>query len=206
MARYGIVGTAPRIIVLILALIVLVFSGFIWFDFLGLIDVKDAVAPVLGFFGIRTRTPIEEPLAPDLLDQQRLAQQWEALILEAEELQKERESLDLKEAEVSQMMDKVREREELLEEREKSFNARQKQYENRNTNLRTVSQLFVSMPPNEAVLRLEQMNDQDIIDILRMTDTIAEEAGVNSVSSYWLQLMPPERSAAIQEKMIDKPS
>jgi len=206
MAKYGIVGTAPRIIVLVLAVIALVFSGFIWFDFLGLIDVKDTFAPVLGFIGIRTRTKIEEPMAPDLLDQQRLAQQWEALTLQSEELQKEKERLDLREAEVSQMMDKVREREALLEEKEKSFNARQKEYENRNTNLRRVSELFVGMPPNEAVLRLVEMNDQDVIDILRMTDTIAEEAGVSSVSSYWLQLMPPERSAVIQEKMIDKPS
>ncbi|MBN1686235.1 MAG: flagellar protein FlbB [Spirochaetales bacterium] len=206
MARYGIVGTAPRIIVLILALIVLVFSGFIWFDFLGLIDVKDTFAPVLGFIGIRTRTAIEEPMAPDLLDQQRLTQQWEALTLETEELGKLKESLDLREAEVTQMMEKVREREGALEEREKSFNARVKQYENRNANLRKVSVQFVSMPPGEAVLRLTQMNDQDVIDILRMTDSIAEEEGVNSVSSYWLQLMPPERAAAIQEKMIDKPS
>ena len=206
MAKYGIVGTAPRIIVLILALIALVFSGFIWFDFLGLIDVKDTFAPVLGFIGIRTRTEIEEPMAPDLLDQQRLAQQWEALTLETEELQKLKESLDLREAEVAQMMEKVREREASVEEREKSFIARQKEYENRNTNLRKVSQLFVSMPPGEAVVRLVEMKDQDVIDILRMTDVIAEETGNNSVTSYWLQLMPPDRSAAIQEKMIDKPS
>ncbi len=206
MAKYGIVGTAPRIIVLILALIVLVFSGFIWFDFLGLIDVKDTFAPVLGFVGIRTRTKIEEPMAPDLLDQQRLAQQWVALTLEAEELQKLKESLDLREAEVSQMMEKVREKEASVEEREKSFIARQKEYENRNANLRKVSQLFVSMPPGEAVVRLVEMNDQDVIDILRMTDVIAEETGANSVTSYWLQLMPAGRSAAIQEKMIDKPS
>lgn len=206
MTKYGMVGTAPRIIVLILALIVLVFSGFIWFDFLGLIDVKDTFAPVFGFIGIRTRTKIEEPMAPDLLDQQRLAQQWEALTLEYEKLAQLGGSLDLREARVNQMMERVREREEALEEREKSFNARQEQYENRNANLRTVSVQFASMPPTEAVLRLTQMNDQDVIDILRMTDSIAQEAGVNSISSYWLQLMAPDRAAAIQEKMIDKPS
>ena len=104
------------------------------------------------------------------------------------------------------MMEKVREKEASVEEREKSFIARQKEYENRNANLRKVSQLFVSMPPGEAVARLVEMNDQYVIDILRMTDVIAEETGANSVTSYWLQLMPADRSAAIQEKMIDKPS
>ena len=206
MARYGIVGTAPRIIVLVLVVVALVFSGLIWFDFLGLIDVKDTFAPVLGLLKIGTRTRIEEPEAPDLLDQQRLAQQWEALELRSEELGKTEETLDIREAELMQMMEKIQEQEAALEEREKSFNARLKQYENRTTNLREVSQLFVSMPPGNAVARLVEMNDQDIIDILRMTDTVAEEAGENSVSSYWLQLMPADRSARIQEKMIDKPS
>lgn len=206
MTKYGMVGTAPRIVVLILALIVLVFSGFIWFDFLGLIDVKDTFAPVLGWVGIRPRTKIEFPQAPDLLDQQRLAQQWEALDLREEALVKAEDALDLREAELVQMMEKVQEQQKVVEEKEKSFNARTKQYENRNANLREASLLFVSMPPAEAVARLVEMEDQDIIDILRMTDDVAEAAGENSVSSYWLQLMPAERSARIQEKMIDKPS
>jgi flagellar protein FlbB len=205
MTRYGRVGTAPRIIVLVLALIVLVLSGFIWFDFLGLIDVQETLAPVLGLVGIRTRTRIEEPQAPDLLDQQRLNQQWEALELRAEELQRIEEAQDTREAELIQMMEKVQEQEKVLEEREKSFNARIKQYENRNANLREVSTLFVNMPPAEAVARLVEMEDQDVIDILRTTDTVAEETGENSVSSYWLQLMPADRSARIQEKMLDKP-
>ena len=154
MARYGIVGTAPRIIVMILALIVMVFSGFIWFDFLGLIDVKDTLAPVLNLVGIRGRTKIEAPQAPDLLDQQRLEQQWGALDLRAEELQRIEDSQTLREAELVQMMEKIQEQEKVLAEREKSFNARVKQYENRNANLREVSVLFVSMPPEEAVERL----------------------------------------------------
>lgn len=206
MARYGIVGTAPRIIVMILALIVVVFSGFIWFDFLGLIDVKDTLAPVLNLVGIRGRTRIEQPQAPDLLDEQRLLQQWEALDLRAEELQRTEDSQDLREAELVQMMEKIQEQEKVLAEREKSFNARVKQYENRNANLREVSVLFVSMPPVEAVERLVRMADQDVIDLLRMTDTVATETGTNSISSYWLQLMPADRSARIQEKMLDKPS
>lgn len=205
MARYGIVGTAPRIIVLILALIVLVFSAVIWFDFLGLIDAKDTFAPVLNLVGIRTRTRIEAPEAPDLLDQQRLAQQWEALELKAEELQQIEDAQNLREAELIQMMEKIQEQEKVLAEREKSFNARVKQYDNRNASLREVSGLFVNMPPTEAVDRLVEMSDQDVIDILRMTDTVAQETGENSVSSYWLQLMPPDRSARIQEKMLDKP-
>ena len=205
MAKYGIVGTGPKIFVLILTVAALLFGGFLWFDYLGLIDVKDTLAPVLGLIGVRARTKIDDPNVPDLLDKERLNVQWEALALREEELHNLEESLDLREAEIVQMMETVKERERALEEREKSFIDQQKQYENRNANLRKVSQQFVSMPPAEAKDRLLEMNDQDIIDILRMTDSVAEEAGVNSVSSFWLQLMPAERSAAIQRKMLEKP-
>ncbi len=205
MARPGIVGSGPRIIVLILTLLALVLGGFLWFDFLGLIDAKDTLAPILSLVGVRTRTRIEEPEAPDLLDQERLDAQWEALGLREEELDNWNEELDLHEAELRQMMDTIREREQALEEQEKSFNDRLKQYENKNANLRTVSQYLVNMPPQNAVDRLAEMDDQEIIDILRTTDTIAAEAGENSVTSFWLQLMPPDRAATIQRKMLEKP-
>lgn len=206
MAKYGIVGSGPRIILLVLTLLALVFGGFLWFDFLGVIDAKDTLAPVLGLVGIQTRTQIEEPEAPDLLDQQRLEAQWEALTIREEELAALEESLELERAEIEQMMAAVVEREQALVEREKSFNEQLKQYENRNANLRKVSEQFVSMPPQEARDRLLEMDDQDIIDILRMTDSIAAETGANSVSSYWLQLMPATRSATIQRKMLEKPT
>ena len=206
MAKYGIVGTGPRVFLLILTLLALVSGGFLWFDYLGLIDVKDTLAPVLGFIGIRTRTTVEEPKAPDLLDRQRLDAQWEALEIRDEELTNLEETLDLRRAEIEQMMAAVVEREKAIEEREKSFNEQQKQYDNIIENLRTVSQKYVSMPPEEATSRLLEMDDQDIIDILRMTDTIADENGTNSVSSFWLQLMPADRSATLLRKMIEKPT
>jgi len=206
MAKYGIVGTGPRILLLILTVLALVFGGFLWFDFLGLIDAKDTLAPILGLVGLRTRTRIEEPLAPDLLDNQRLETQWEALAIRDEELTTRVSALDLREAEIEQMMDTVVVREKDLEEREKSFTDQVKEFDNRNANLRTVSEQFVSMRPVDARDRLLELHDQDIIDILRTTDTIAEEEGVDSVTSFWLQLMPAERSATIQRKMLQKPT
>jgi flagellar protein FlbB len=205
-AKYGIVGIGPRIIVLILFLLAITVAGLIWFDFLGLIDVKDTFAPVLGLVGLKTRTKIEQPDAPDLLDQERMKQQWEAFELRSEELDNRDDSLSIREAELVQMMETVREQEKAIEEKEKSFNDRSKQFDNRNANLRTVSNQYVSMPPSEAVARLVKLPDQDVIDIIRTTDSVAEEEGELSISSRWLQLMPPDRSAVIQRKMLDKPS
>jgi flagellar protein FlbB len=50
------------------------------------------------------------------------------------------------------------------------------------------------------------MNDQDAIDVLRMTETIAQAEGTTSVVAYWLSLMPPERAAELQRKMTGRPS
>ena len=206
MAKYGIVGTGPRVFLLILTLLALIFGGLLWFDYLGLIDVKDTLAPVLRLVGVRTRTRVDEPITPGLLDQQRLDAQWEALTLRDEELTTRSESLDLREAEIEQMMAAVVEREKALEEREKSFNEQVNQFDNRSENLRMVAVQFGSMPPEEAKDRLLEMTDQDIIDILRMTDSIAAQAGTSSVASYWLQLMPADRSAVLLRKMIEKPT
>ena len=61
------------------------------------------------------------------------------------------------------------------------------------------------MPPDKARDILLEMGDQDVIDILRVTERLAEEAGESSLVAYWLSLMPADRSAAIQRKMTIKP-
>jgi flagellar protein FlbB len=49
------------------------------------------------------------------------------------------------------------------------------------------------------------MDDQDVIDALRKTEEIAQAEGTTSIVSYWLSLMPPERAAEIQRKMVSRP-
>ena len=61
------------------------------------------------------------------------------------------------------------------------------------------------MPPQNAVDILVAMDDQDVIDILRMADQIAQEEGATSLASTWIMFMPAERAAQIQRKMLSKP-
>ena len=61
------------------------------------------------------------------------------------------------------------------------------------------------MPPNDAVALLENMDDQQIIDILRKVDKMAADSGAVSMSSVWLMNMKSERAAEISRKMINKP-
>lgn len=205
MARRAGMRTAPLILVLILLILVLLFGGLLWFDYLGMLDIKETLSPVLNLVGIGAPEPLPEDESIYLLDEERLKKLDEALTLREEELDARETELDAREAELNQKIEIMAEREAEMEEREKSFNDRLKQYENRSAALRQSSEYFVGMPPDAAVERLLAMDDQDIIDILRMTETIAAEQGNASIVPYWLSLMPADRAADLSRKMLRKP-
>ena len=56
-----------------------------------------------------------------------------------------------------------------------------------------------------AVNILVAMDDQVVIDVLRKVEEMAKANGSSSMGSYWLSLMPSDRAAEIQRKMISKP-
>jgi flagellar protein FlbB len=140
-----------------------------------------------------------------MLEQERLKKQRTALELQTEELQQREEEIERQENEINQKLETLDEREKALEEREKSFNERVKQYENKRANLRQSAEYFTGMPPQDAVDRLLEMDDQDVIDILRTVERMAQEAGEDSVVAFWLSLMPPDRAAQLSRKMLKKP-
>lgn len=211
MARISAVGTGARVAALILVILILILGGFVWFDYLGLINVKEMISPVvtpvvnrLGLdFGLPEQ--IENVEDNNLLEKERLDKRRQSLdMLEAELVLRESE-IESKEAELKQMLDTLAEREAAFEEQEKSFNDRLKEYDNRNTNLRQAAEYFVGMPPDAAVAMFLEMEDQDVIDIMRAHQKISDEEGSASMVSYWLSLMPSERSATLNRKMLKKP-
>jgi flagellar protein FlbB len=110
------------------------------------------------------------------------------------------------EAENTQIAQELEERRISQEEREKTFNNIQKMYDDRNVNIRKNAENLNGMAPANAVAILNEMDDQDIIDTLRMVDQIAAEEGTSSMVSYWLSLMPANRVAELQRKMANKPT
>lgn len=203
MAEYSSVGAGFRILILLLLVAVLALGGLVWFDYLGLIDAKDALAPV--FTLVRGEKPVvvdaEDPL---LLEKERLDKQLEALSLRSEELAARERELDARQAKIDEMVQQLEEREKAVQDREKVFNERLQAFDNRRDNLRQNADYLVGMPPENAVKILLQMEDQDVIDVFRMVEETAQEAGEVSLVSYWLSLMPPERAAVLQRKMSRK--
>jgi flagellar protein FlbB len=190
---------------LIVLILILAAGGLIWFDYLGLIQVKERFAPVYELVGLQAAEPVEQPDDELLLERQRLQKQQKALSIREEELDEREKSIERKEEEVQQKLETLEEREKALAEKEKSFNERVNQYENKRANLRQSAEYFTGMPPEKAVDRLLEMEDQEVIEILRTAERMAQEAGEDSVVSYWLSLMPPERAARLSRKMIKKP-
>lgn len=205
MTTRGGVGAAPRIIVLLLLLIALVLGGLIWFDYLGLVDVRQTLSPVLRLVGVGAPTKIANAEDPLLLQKERLDKRYEALDLRTEQLVAREKAIQQKEAEVNQKLAALNEEQKALVEREKSFNESVRAYENRSANLRRVAQNLMEMPPPKAVDRLVGMSDQDIIDVFRATDQLAASSGELSIVPYWLSLMPADRAAAISRKMLKLP-
>lgn len=201
MAEFGEVHPGVRIVILLLLLIVLTLGGVIWFDYLGVLDAKSLLAPVYRLFGVGARTAQLSPDDPFLLERERLAKDQEAVTLRQQDLDKMAADLSAREKELTQLAQDLKDREQAETDKEKAFNERVNTFENRRVNLVTTSRYLTSMPPANAVPILVKMDDQDIIDIFRITDEQAAAAGEDSIVPYWISQMPADRAATLERKM-----
>ena len=200
--------TLGKSFVLILIILILVAGGLLWFNFLGVIHLNSMFAPVYKLIGKEPQTSVSvtqsKPLAVNI-DEDRLNKIREALDIQTEELEKRESDVSAKEALLAQTAAELDEREKNQEEREKTFNLTQKKYEDINVNIEQIANNLNGMRPEAAVNILLAMNDQLVIDVLRKVEELAVLNNTSSMGSYWLSLMPSERAAEIQRKMVSKP-
>ena len=208
MARRRRRNNIGKTIILLFLIIILILAGLVWFDYLSVIQVKSVFAPIYRLFGLQTQTSTSAtgtaPLEADL-DNDRFQKRLESLTLKEEELNQREIQLSQAEALNQQTAQELENRRVAQEEREVAFNSTVTQYDGRQLNIVTNVQNLNNMPPQNAVDILVAMDDQDIIDILRMADQIAEESGSVSFASTWLMMMPADRAAQVQRKMLSKP-
>ena len=204
--RYSRIGAIPQIILLTLLVIGLVVGGLLWFDYLGLIDVKDRFAPALGLVGVEERSEIGDPDDVMLMDKLRLEKLREAIEMRESALENEREQLEEERLALEEEAQEIDQRISEVEEREVSLNERLNRYENRRAVLVQNSRDLTSMRPDDAVEILLGYDDQLLIDTLRVTEELAQQAGELSLVSVWLSRFPAERAAEIQRKMTLKPA
>ncbi len=195
-------------IVLIMLIIIMALGGLLWFDFLGVVHMKSVFSPLYKILGKEPQTSVTatstNPVVADL-DQDRINKQREAIDLRMEELDKRESEIAQKEKLNEQIASELSNREKSQEEREKTFNQTLKQYDDKNVNIEQIAANLNGMRPEAAVNILVAMDDQTVIDVLRKVEEIAARNGTSSMGSYWLSLMPAERAAEIQRKMLSKP-
>ena len=205
MARKGNIG---KTLVLLLLLIILIMGGALWFDYLGVIDAKTVFNPVYRMVGLEPQTSESNTTGSTVLEANlnvdRLAKRLEALEIRSQELNKREEDLATQEEKNLQIASDLADQKKSQEEREKTFNNQVKKYDDREVNIVANAENLSGMVPTQAVAIMLEMDDQDVIDILRKVDEMATESGESSMVSYWLSLMPAERAAEIQRKMLSK--
>lgn len=196
-------------ILLILIIIILVLGGLLWFDYLGLIHAKTVFKPFYKMIGKEAQTSLtatqSNPLVANI-DEDRLNKQKEAIDIRIEELDKREEDILLLENQNAQIASELAQREKDQEEREKTFKLTLEKYDDKEKNIEQIANYLNGMEPNAAKDILQSYDDQLAIDVLRKVEELAAENGTNSMGSYWLSLMPAERAAEIQRKMVTKPT
>jgi flagellar protein FlbB len=200
--------TLGKTIVLIFLIIILVLGGLLWFDYLGIIKVKNVFAPLYKVLGMEPQTSVTAAYSKQLnpnIDQDRLDKQREALTLYKQELDKRETDLNTSEQQNEQLAQELADREKSQQEREKTFNNTVKQYDDKEVNIEQIALNLNGMKPANAVNILIAMDDQTVIDVLRKVEEIAKKNSTTSLVSYWLSLMPADRAAQIQRKMLSKP-
>jgi flagellar protein FlbB len=207
-----------RIIVMLFLILILVGGGVLWFDYLNIIDAKDFSGPV---FNVLRAVPIINRIIPAgagrtqqpftgeegllNLDSERFAKIMEAMELRNMELEKQEQDIQNRQGRIEQMAQELEERQKALDEQENSINALLTDAEIKDRAVERNAINLTGMPPQRAVGILAAMDDQDVIDVLRKTDQLAQESGGQSIVSFWLSLMDPQRAAEISRKMVSRP-
>jgi flagellar protein FlbB len=206
-----------RIIVLLFLILALAGGGILWFDYLNVIDAKNVLgpvfnalrgAPLIGRFipegEGRGPVPVEEGYLN--IDAERFAVRMDALGLRDMELDKRAQDLENREGQIEQMAQELADRQKAQDERENSFNAFLSDADIKDRNVERNAINLINMPLVRAVGILSAMDDQDVIDVLRKTDQLAQVSGSASIVPVWLSQMDPIRVAELNRKMVSRPS
>lgn len=195
-----------RIIFLLIFIFALIVGGFIWLDFLGLIDFKQQLAPILSLIGVEPQAELEEPFSATLLDDERLAKERQALAIERRELEQVIAEFEQQRLDFQQKENEIAEREKSIVEKQNSLSEAIRQYDNKVANLEQNARYVMGMPPDDAVAIMNEYDIKDLVDLLRTSERLSRESGENSLVPFWISLMPDRKRAAdIQRLMVEKP-
>jgi flagellar protein FlbB len=128
---------------------------------------------------------------------QREKKNQDALLMWEEELSLREKDLNARESTVVQKEEILTDREKSLTDEEKSLKADTNSIDDRRRRLEQKSLQFRSMPPENAVKIMREMDLEEVVEILRVTEELAVKENEQSIVPYWISLMTPERAAEV---------
>lgn len=193
------VNERTRAIFLIIIIVFMIITGFLWLDYIGVINISKVIDKYY------------KKEAPSVVD----AADDEPSLIEREEFEKQKErllerieGLDRREANISQIEKEIEKEKEMLDEmragielEKNKLKEEKERYSGYKRNVVDLARKISSMRPEEAKEIMIRWEDPLIIDVLRQMDTEAAEAGRGSITSYLISLMPPERASRIMHLM-----
>lgn len=191
----------PNTMFLIIVNILLILLGVYWLEYLGILNIKNAMYPFL------LEIPVVNKIMPGSVEDPYLIQRMEwkkkLVVLKSyeSELEVKKKELDEKENELKNQLESLKEERASIKKKEELLEKKQVKYDDYKKNVDKQADYFTQMPPEKAVSILNNMDDLLVIDILRRIEEKAAAEDVSSIVPYLLTLMDAERASKIQRKM-----
>lgn len=177
------------IIPLLILNIGLIIGGLFLLDYIGIIKGEEILSKIPGF----GKKPTKITWA--MLEEEELQKVRDSIEERLKVLKKEETELEVREKNINSREKELKLWEAKLTEEERLFEERIAQYKDEEAKLNKVAKYYQGMNPREAALILEKLDDLTVINILRRMkdETVA----------ITLMKMSPERAADISRKMSD---
>lgn len=190
-----------RILILLFGNIALITIAIMILDTLGIIDYRSFLYENFPF----VRSYLEQKLEdPKLVEKESLLRYKEELDYIKKSLDSREKQISEKEKEIFAKENELQQKLSMVDEIRKSLEKQQKIFKDYDEKITKVATYINSLPPDDAVKILENMEDDMIVDVLIKMDKIAEREGRLSISSFLLSKLPPDRAARITEKILRK--
>lgn len=197
-------STKLRVVYLLIVILFLVVAGFLWLDYIGLMDLNKYHEQYISESTEKSINAKDDE--PSLLAKEELKKRQERLDEKAE-------SLSLKEIKLKEIEKSLSKKEEQLNEKAKGLDLeakkleeKKKRYESYRENINDLARKIGNMPPEGAIKIMSKWDDLLVIDVLRRMDQLAAQEDRQSITSYLLFLMQqnnPERAGTIMRKMAE---
>ncbi|WP_024655513.1 periplasmic-type flagellar collar protein FlbB [Borrelia hispanica] len=135
------------------------------------------------------------------LDEIRMIKEKEAIYIKSQQVEKLREELKKREDNLNKLEAELNQKQKDLDLKQKLIDDIVNKYRDEDANFAQAALYLVNMPPEDAVKRIEELNDEIAISYMRKVEDIAKKEGRVSIVPYWLSLMDSKKAAVLIRKM-----